>query len=123
MKFKELFNPNENRERNHALMKFKREDKMSEKTFKEITGGDVFAFEKEGDSIEGKYVGSVAGQYGDNYLILTEAGEEKTIFGGAVINSKMAKVKAGDIVKVTYIGEVKATSGRFYKDFKVEIAE
>jgi len=35
----------------------------------------------------------------------------------------MARVKVGDIVRITYLGEVKAeSSGRVYKDFKVEVA-
>ena len=96
---------------------------MSDKQFKEIEMGNVWQFEKEGDCIEGEYVGKQPGSYGDNYKLKCESGEEFVVFGSTVLNTKMALVKEGSFIKVTYLGEVKSGNGRLYKDYKVEVAE
>lgn len=89
--------------------------------YEEIEGGNVWQFEKEGDNIEGEFTDIVAGQYGNNYVVKDEKGDKFTIFGGSVINTKMANVEKGKKIRVTYLGEVKSQSGRTYKDFKVEV--
>ena len=92
--------------------------------WKEVESGAVFQFEKEGDSIEGELVDTVEGQFGNNYIIKTPSGEEMTVFGKTVINTKMARIKKGQKVKITFKGEVKApTSGRNYQDYSIEVDE
>lgn len=89
--------------------------------YEEIEGGNVWQFENEGDSIEGELIDIVAGQYGNNYIIKDDKGDKYTIFGGSVINTKMANIEKGKKIKVTFLKEVKSSSGRTYKDFKVEV--
>jgi len=63
---------------------------------------------------------STAGQYGDNYVVDVK-GKEMVVFGGSVINTKMSLVEPETTIKITFLGEKKAQStGRVYKDFKVE---
>ena len=95
---------------------------VSNMEYEEIVAGQVWTIEKEGDSIEGVFKRTVAGQFGNNYVIATED-EELTVFGSTVLNTKMASVDEGSKVRLTYIGEKKSKEGRVYKDFKVEVAK
>ena len=96
---------------------------MSEtKEYKEVEQGNIFPFVTPGDLIEGKLVRREPGQFGDNYVILCESGEEFVIFGSTVINTKLAGVKENTQVRITYMEEKKSGAGRLYKDFKVEVA-
>jgi len=99
------------------------EENKMENEFKEIDAGSVIQFEKENDSVQGVLKARVSGQYGDNYILEVMENDvlvEKTLFGGTVINTKMSRVKDGEEVRVTYVGEIKSSNGRMYKDFKVE---
>lgn len=90
--------------------------------FEEVTGNPVWRFEKEGDSVEGEYVGESEGQYGKDYLIKCDSGETFTVFGKTVLRTKMKSVAQGKKVKITYLGEVKAKKGNtLYQDYKVEV--
>lgn len=97
---------------------------MSEEIeYEEIQAGTVWIFEGEGDSIEGELIGKVDGQFGKNFILKDSSGEETTVFGGAVLNTKLRNAEEGKMVRITYIGEVKSQAGRVYKDFKVEVAK
>ena len=90
--------------------------------YKEVSMGTVHQFEKEGDVLEGTLAEVLQGEYGNNYAITKADGERVTMFGSTVINSKMAIVKVGDKVKITFLGmPIGKNSKRQYKDFKVEI--
>ena len=90
--------------------------------FEEVKSKPVFNFEETGSEIEGKFVGTEEGQFGDNFLIECKSGETFTVFGKTVLTTKMKSVPAGALVKITYLGEVKAKKGgTMYKDFKVEV--
>lgn len=94
---------------------------MSEQNgYKEVTGMPVIDIRKEGESIEGKYLRTQAGQYGDNYILMVD-GEEKLLFTSTVIQTKMLLVPVGKTVRITSLGEKKSKDGRLYKDFKVEV--
>ena len=96
---------------------------LEEKEYEEVQGGAVWVPQEKGDNIEGELTGTTQGQYGDNFILKVPTGEEMTVFGGAVINTKMRNVEVLKYVKITYIGEVKSSAGRVYKDFKVEVAK
>jgi len=90
--------------------------------FEEVKGNPVFQFEKEGDNIEGEYMGTTEGQYGTDYLIKAKSGEIFTVFGKTVLTTKMKTVTTGKQIRITYLGEKKsAKGGTFYKDYKVEV--
>jgi len=88
--------------------------------FKEITGMPVIDIRTVGESVEGRYIRTQAGQYGDNYILEVD-GEEKLLFTSTVIQTKMLLVNVGSIVRITSLGEKKSKDGRLYKDFKVEV--
>jgi len=81
---------------------------------------NAFKFENEGDSIEGVYLrAEKSTQYeNDNYVLETTDGN-KTVFGTAVLNTKMANIPLGKMVKIVYIGKAKSKKGVMYKDFDV----
>jgi len=66
--------------------------------WKEIKGGDVIRLEV-GESIEGKLLAVRQGEFAKVYDIETKDGK-KTLFGSAVLDSRMAEVKVGDRVKI-----------------------
>ena len=93
---------------------------MSE-TWKEVTGANFFKFEKEGDSVEGKFVEMQEGNFGKTPVLKAASGEKMVIPNLRVLMTKFDNIEIGTEVKVTYIGEKQAEkSGRTYKDFKVE---
>jgi len=92
---------------------------MSE--WKEVIRNNFFKFEADGDSIEGEYLGTEEGTFGDNHIIQTK--EEKYAVGSYTdLNRKLKGVNVGDQVKITYLGEKQSekNADRTYKDFKVE---
>jgi len=89
------------------------------------TEGDVFRFEKDGDSLEGKLVAIRDGSYyrpdgGKSriYDIETKEGV-KTIFGTMVLERNMASVEVGSEVKVIFKGLVNTKRGTQAKMFTV----
>ena len=71
----------------------------------------------------GKYI-SVKEDVGPNhskmYTIKNDDDENIGMWGSTVLDSKMAEVEIGSLVKVTYVGKAKSPkSGKEYKDFSV----
>ena len=90
--------------------------------FEEVVSKPVFNFEEVGNSIEGEFVGTEDGQFGDNFLIKVKSGEVFTVFGKTVLTTKMKSVTPASIVRITYLGEVKSKKGgTMYKDFSVAV--
>lgn len=88
----------------------------------EVTKGDVFRFEKVGDTIEGKFVAVHQGQkYPDNqiYEIETPKAQIVTVFGTTILNQKMQKVEIGSYVRIIYKGGIPTKRGKDAKDFAV----
>ena len=95
------------------------EYKMSEDWI-EVVAGNVFVFQQEGDTIEGVLVKKREGKKYDNmvYDIETKDGL-KTIFGTAILDTRMENVAENTPVKIEYIGEIKTGTGRLAKNFKI----
>ena len=93
---------------------------MTKMAYKEVEQ-EICEFGKKGDSIEGTFLEAIDGQYGSNFLIDTTDGV-KTVYGKTVLKSKMARVKDGSKVRITYLGEIKGDKNT-YQDFKVEVDE
>src|SRR3990167_5432471 len=76
---------------------------------------------KEGDFIEGLLVEKNANVGPNNSMMyVLEVGEEKVgVWGSAVIDTKMAKVAVGKMVKIEFKGMEEGKGGRTYKDFRV----
>jgi len=93
-------------------------DKMA---YEEVSGStdEVWDIQNQA-SIEGTLVRKETGQYGTNY-VLDVNGKETLVWANTVLETKMARVKEGDKIKIEYLGEVKSKSGRMYRDFKLFI--
>jgi len=93
--------------------------------YKEIDPTD-WKYEKDGDFIEG-ILARVQKDVGVNrsmlYSLETSEGV-KNVWGATLLDSRMALVKIGQKVKITYKGLAEATSGKNpAKIFKVEVDE
>ena len=91
--------------------------------YKEINP-TLWTYEKEGDFIEGILVGK-EDEVGENkswmYDIETPEGV-KNVWGSVILDTRMAFVKIGDKIKITYKGLGEAKAGRNApKIFKVEV--
>ena len=94
-------------------------------TYKEINP-EMWTYNNDGDFIEGVVLNKES-EVGENkswlYSIETLKGVE-SVWGSAVLDSRMALVKIGSKVKITYKGLGEAKSGRNApKIFKVEVDE
>jgi hypothetical protein len=88
----------------------------------EIKGGNIFNFEKENETLEGKLVDVRAdqGKYKSVVYDIEKAdGELVSLFGATVLDGRMKRVKIGDYVKILFKGTVKSKTGREYADFQV----
>ena len=102
------------------LNKYKSEVKM---TYEEINP-EEWKYENDGDFIEGILVVTKK-DVGENksmlYSIETPEGV-KNVWGSAILDSRMALVKVGDQIKITYKGLGEGKAGRNPpKIFKVEV--
>ncbi len=97
--------------------------KMS-KDFKEATSGDVFKFEKAGDSIEGVYQGyEESRQYPDSYAVRIKQGDEvRVVFVSGIVIDKLTAngVKAGQEINIEFLGKKQnQKKTQEYNDYKV----
>ena len=92
-------------------------------TYKEINPED-WKYENDGDFVEGVFV-RVQAKVGPNesmlYSIETSEGV-KSVWGSAILDSRMALVHPGNKIKITYKGLGEAKGGhKAPKIFKVEV--
>ncbi len=92
-------------------------------TYQEINPTD-WTYKKDGDFIEGILV-RVQENIGPNQSMLysIETSEEvKSVWGATILDQRMALVKVGDKIKITYKGLAEAKAGKKpAKIFKVEV--
>jgi len=92
-------------------------------TYKEIDPS-IWSYEKDGDFVEGILLKKES-EIGENkswmYYIETSTGL-KNVWGSTILDSRMAFVKVGSKLKITYNGLGEAKAGRNApKIFKVEV--
>lgn len=82
--------------------------------------------ENEGDTLQGIYKDKVE-NLGENdstkYVIETESGEVRGVWGSSVIVSQFEQIQIGMEVKLTFLGKEKGKKGYWYKNFKIETRE
>ena len=90
------------------------------------TTGNIFRFEKSGDSVEGNFVQVRDGQYfrpdgskSKVYDIRDKDGQTWTIFGSMILERQMGAIKPGAPVKIVFKGTVKTRAGRDAKAYEV----
>jgi len=93
--------------------------------YKEINP-TTWVYDEDGDFIEGVLV-RVQDNIGENksmlYSVETSEGV-KNIWGATILDNRMALVKVGDKIKITYKGTAEAKKGKNpAKIFKVEVDE
>lgn len=75
---------------------------------------------KEGDELEGEVVALEEGMYGIEAKISRGIDAEiLTTPAHKVLQSALAKLTVGDVVRITYTGSYKAQSGMYAKTYKV----
>ncbi|MBA7624001.1 hypothetical protein ES703_31405 [subsurface metagenome] len=98
---------------------------MEEKKYSDVEQ-TFWEYEKEGDAIVGVYI-SNQDNVGENnsmvYNLEQPNGKIISVWGSVVIDSKMKLVKIGDDIRIVYLGKVKPSQGREYKDYKIQKAE
>ncbi len=91
--------------------------------YQEIDPTD-WTYEKEGDFIEGILI-RVQEKIGPNQSMLYSIENlkgMKSVWGATILDSRMALVKVGEKIKITYKGLAKPTAGKKpAKIFKVEV--
>lgn len=95
---------------------------MSEKTYEDVEM-KFWNPEKTGDSIEGIYI-SKKEKVGENdsvvYNIRQEDGNVISVWDCVVLSSKMALLEFGTDIRIEYLGKVKPSQGREYKDYRIQ---
>jgi len=84
---------------------YNRGKKMAKRKMKEVTGGNWWMPEKEGEIIEGELVDKREGNYGVEYILNTESGHI-TLPSHRVLQARLEQVEIGKFVSVTYIEEL-----------------
>lgn len=70
-----------------------------------VQGNTYWKPTQDGEEIVGKVKNKTEGDYGNQWTLLQDNGEEITTPSHAVLQSRMEKTKIGDIVKITYKGQ------------------
>ncbi len=100
--------------------------------YKEVRGGDVVVFEKDGDRAEGELVDvrPNVGMHNSTMYDLQSGGKLLSIWGSTVLDGKMRRVRKadpgrkGDWVVIVFKGIVpKTKEHNEYKDFQVFVKE
>jgi hypothetical protein len=91
---------------------------MTEITWKKI--GGLWSPQKPKDEISGKLleVKEDVGEYSSKAYVIETEEDIRTIFGSAVLDNKMRLIKAGDFVKIVFLGNREGDK-KEYKDFDV----
>jgi hypothetical protein len=97
--------------------------------FKEVVGqggGEKFKFEKEGDTLEGHYMGSslieIQGKEVVKHTFKTATGILSPL-GSADLNQKLEEVPVGALTRCTYLGKKALKGGKTVKTFKILVDE
>jgi len=92
--------------------------------FKEINP-DVWKYENDGDAIEGVLVkreDNVGANESTIYSLETSPGVFKSVWGSVILDQRMALVKIGQKIRITYKGLAEKQPGKnAAKLFKVEV--
>lgn len=98
---------------------------MSDKVWNEVTRSDSHDFEIE-KSLVGVYIlkeEKVGSNESNLYHFEREDGKQVTVWGSAVIDSRMLKVPIGTEVKIEFLGMKKnPKTNRSFKDYKIYCA-
>jgi len=73
--------------------------------YEEQVGMSFWNPEQEGETVEGVVEEIIDGDYGKQYTIKKDDGEQITTSSHAYLQNRMKKVKVGDKVKMVYEGE------------------
>lgn len=93
-----------------------------EKTYEDIEA-EFWSPEKENDAVVGIYLSS-EDNVGENKskVYNLEMPNQKiiSVWGSVVLDSKMKLIRFGDDIRIVYLGKVKPSQGREYKDYKIQ---
>lgn len=79
---------------------------------------------KENPEVIGEVVEKPESQFGGVDFVLKTKGGEVLVYGKTALQTKMANIKPGTMVKIVLLGERKSEkTGRTYEDFEVFTAK
>lgn len=89
------------------------------------TAGDSWKPENKGDSVQGIFTGvkTDVGINRSNVYVLKTNDSEVSVWGSTVLDTKFQEISEGDEVKIEFLGLVKGTGPKPYKDFDVQYRE
>ncbi len=74
-------------------------------SWEEQKGSEFWMPKESGESLEGKVIQIFQGNYGNLYIIEKDDGNRIVTPSHKLLQSRLQKVKEGDVVKVVYEGE------------------
>jgi len=77
-------------------------------------------FDMPGQSLEGEYLGAEPVRFGESTVdrhSLDIGGEMMQFLGSTTIDNLLKQVNVGDVIRVTYTGDGKTSSGRKLKEW------
>jgi hypothetical protein len=80
--------------------------------------GSFFTFDEPGDVLEGEWLGTAPGKYGDNGQIKCVDGEVKS-FSLTTVLEDLRQEKLGARLRIVYAGMVASVNGHEYKAFDI----
>ncbi len=89
------------------------------KDWERVEGGDVFTFEKGGDSVEGKLIKIRDGQYNNKVYDIECDDVMHVVFGTTVLDGRISEKHIGQPIRIVYLGEKTSKKGRVYDDFDI----
>lgn len=101
--------------------------KQPERKKKTLTGDlpPVIEFNKEGDFVDGIYIGSrKAGVFRSSIYEIDQKGNHFAVWGGVQLDMIMENIKVGQWIGIRFLGRVPSpTTGQDMKRFEVEVYE
>lgn len=82
--------------------------------------GELVKWDRDGTAVEGTWKGSRQGQYGELGTVDALDGRVLSFPLTTALQSKLALVKEGARVRITFLGMRRSGEGKDYKDFSVE---
>lgn len=94
----------------------------NKRKFEEVVTMDIWEAKQVGDNVEGIYIDKEenVGKYSSNAYILENEGKPVMVWGSTIIDRRMALVKIGEYVRITFKELRPSKHGNDLKIFKVE---
>ena len=93
----------------------------NEKRWRQLSGGTFYKFEETGQVLEGIWLGTKSGKFGDNGMV--EVLGEVKLFSLNTALKDLMRVKPGAEVRIEYMGKQTSKGGNEFKAYTVLVAD